>query len=99
MPPAATPLFGLAQVSIFNTVQNYYIDAFSQYAASAIAAGAMFRSIVGGVVPLFAPALFDELGYGWGWTVFALIALALAPSPALFMRYGRHLREKFTVDL
>ena len=33
-------LFGASQVSIFNTVQNYYIDSFEQNAASALAAGA-----------------------------------------------------------
>ena len=49
---------------ILNTTQNYYIDSFEKYAASAIAAGAVFRSLFGGVVPLFAPLLFDRLGYG-----------------------------------
>lgn len=62
---AATFLYGLGQVVIFNTIQNYYIDSFSKYAASAIAGGSVFRSLVGGVVPLFAPAMFDKLGYGW----------------------------------
>ena len=99
VPLAATPFFGFAQVSIFNTIQNYYIDAFSKYAASAIAAGAMFRSLVGGVVPLFAPSLFAALGYGWGWSVYAFVTMLLAPSPLLFMRYGPWLREHFRVEL
>ena len=95
----ATFFFGLGQVLIFNTLQNYYIDAFAQYAASAIAAGAVFRSLIGGVVPLFAPTLFDKLGYGWGWSVFAFLTVALAPSPLLFMRFGEQLRKRFEVDL
>ena len=95
----ATVFFGLGQVTIFNTVQNYYIDAFSQYAASAIAAGAVFRSIIGGVVPLFAPTMFDKLGYGWGWSVFAFLTLALAPSPLLFMKYGEAIRKRFEIEL
>lgn len=94
-----TALFGLGQVSIFNTVQNYYIDAFSKYAASAIAAGAVFRSLVGGVVPLFAPTMFEKLGYGWGWSVFAFLTVALAPSPLLFQRYGGYIRERFAIEL
>ena len=69
---------------ILNTVQNYYIDSFEKYAASAIAGGALFRSIFGGVVPLLAPGLFRKLGYGWGISVFAFVALLLAPAPLVF---------------
>lgn len=95
----STVFFGFGQVAIFNTVQNYYIDAFQAYAASAIAAGAVFRSLVGGVVPLFAPKLFEKVGYGWGWSVFGFLTLLLSPVPVLFFRYGEFLRERFAVDL
>ncbi len=47
-------------------MQNYYIDSFEKYAASAIAAGAFFRGLIGGVVPLFTPVLLDAVGVGWG---------------------------------
>jgi MFS family permease len=62
----STFFYGIGQVAVFNSTQNYYIDAFEKYAASAIAAGALFRSLIGGVIPLFVPALFDKLGVGWG---------------------------------
>jgi hypothetical protein len=42
----------------FNAVQNYCIDSFEKYAASAIVGGCVFRSLVGGVVPLFAKSPF-----------------------------------------
>lgn len=61
----STFFYGIGQVIILNSTTNYYIDCFESYAASAIAAGAVFRSVVGGIVPLFAPALFERLGYGW----------------------------------
>lgn len=96
---AATFFYGLGQVAIFNSVQNYYIDAFEKYAASAIAAGALFRSVIGGVVPLFTPAMTEKLGYGWGISVFGFLALLLAPSPLLFYKYGGWLREKFAIEL
>lgn len=48
----STFFYGVGQVAIFNSTQNYYIDSFEKYAASAIAAGALFRSIIGGVVPV-----------------------------------------------
>ncbi|KAI9810683.1 MAG: hypothetical protein M1827_006142 [Pycnora praestabilis] len=95
----ATGFYGLGQVTIFNTAQNYYIDAFEKYAASAIAAGAVFRSIVGGVVPLFVPALLRQVGYGWGFSVFAFISIALAPAPLLFQYFGEDLRTRFAIDL
>jgi len=51
------------------------------------------------VVPLFAPAMFEKLGYGWGWSVFAFLCVALAPAPLLFQKYGPFLREKFAIEL
>jgi len=95
----AMGFFGFGQVSIFNTSQNYYIDSFSKAAASAIAAGSLFRSVVGGIVPLFVPTLFDKLGYGWGWSCGAFACVALAPAPILFYKFGQRLREKFAIEL
>ena len=99
VPILSTVFFGLGQITILNTVQNYYIDSFSRYAASAIAAGAVFRSIVGGLVPLGATKLFEEVGYGWGVSVFAFCSLVLSPAPVLFYRYGQRLREAFAIEL
>lgn len=94
-----TVFFGIGQVAVFNTVQNYYIDAFQKYAASAIAAGAVFRSLFGGLVPLVAPPLLKALGYGWGLSLFAFASAALSPSPLLFYYYGPRIRERYAVDL
>ena len=96
---ASTYFYGIGQVMILNTTTNYYIDSFEKYSASAIAAGAVFRSVVGGVVPLFAPAWFEALGYGWGISVFGFMALAIAPAPIIFYFYGQKVREKFWVEL
>lgn len=99
VPTLSTVFFGLGQITILNTAQNYYIDSFQKYAASAIAAGAVFRSIVGGIVPIFAPAIFDSVGYGWGVSVFAFLSLALSPAPLLFYKFGARIRERFEIDL
>lgn len=95
----STVFFGFGQVTIFNTVQNYFIDSFSQYAASAIAAGAVFRSIMGGLLPLVAPSLFEAIGYGWGISMFAFLNLALSSFPLLFYLYGESLRMKFAIEM
>ncbi|KAK3048782.1 hypothetical protein LTR09_009894 [Extremus antarcticus] len=95
----ATFFYGIGQVMILNTTTNYYIDSFERYSASAIAAGAVFRSVVGGIVPLFAPTLFEKLGYGWGVSVFGFLALAIAPAPLIFFYFGAKVRERFWIDL
>lgn len=94
-----TFFYGIGQVMILNCTQNYYIDSFESYAASAIAAGTVFRSLVGGIVPLVAPGLFDRLGYGWGISVFGFVSLALAPAPVLFYVFGEKIRERIVVKL
>lgn len=94
-----TFFYGIGQIAIFNCTQNYYIDAFEKYAASAIAAGALFRSVIGGIIPLFVPTLFDKMGVGWGMSIFAFVAVLLAPSPLLFFFYGGILRDRFAIQL
>lgn len=96
---SATFFYGIGQVLILNCTTNYYIDAFERYAASAIAAGAVFRSLFGGVVPLFAPIWFEKLGYGWGISVFGFLSVAVAPAPAVFYWYGERMRERTKIVL
>ncbi|KAF2805936.1 membrane transporter [Mytilinidion resinicola] len=96
---SSTFFYGIGQVMILNTTQNYYIDSFEKYAASAIAAGTVVKSITGGVVPLFMPALFEKHGYGWGISAFAFVSLVLAPAPLTFYAFGARLREKFSIEL
>ncbi|EME86114.1 uncharacterized protein MYCFIDRAFT_202389 [Pseudocercospora fijiensis CIRAD86] len=95
----ASFFYGVGQIIILNSTTNYYIDSFERYAASAIAAGAVFRAVVGGIVPLFAPMLFENVGYGWGISVFGFLALAIAPAPLIFLIYGAKVRERYWVDI
>jgi hypothetical protein len=97
IPIIATFFYGIGQVLILNTTQNYYIDSFEKYAASAIAGGSVFRSLMGGVVPLFSPMLFDKVGYGWGISVFGFASVVVAPAPAVFYVYGERVRERFKI--
>ncbi|KAL2817766.1 MFS multidrug transporter [Aspergillus cavernicola] len=57
------------------------------------------RSIMGALLPLAGPAMFDALGLGWGNSLLGFIALAFVPVPILFNRYGQAIREKFPVKL
>lgn len=96
---AATFFYGIGQVMILNTTQNYYIDSFEKYAASAIAAGAVFRSLFGGLIPLLAPTMFEKLGYGWGGSIFGFMAVAISPAPLFFFYYGERIRKRYEMEL
>ena len=74
---------------------RYYIDSFEASAASALAAGAFLRSVMGGLVPLFVGGLFDKIGDAWGWAVFGFLSVILMPAPMVFYWTGRRLREKY----
>lgn len=69
------------------------IDAFTVYAASAIAANTVLRSIVGGLLPLAGLSLYEKLGLGWGNSLVAFIALGLTPVPFVFYIWGERIRK------
>jgi hypothetical protein len=81
------------------SVNTYVVDAYTRYAASAIAATTLLRSLFGALLPLAGPALYTHLGLGWGNSVLAFIALALVPIPWLFFAYGESLRKRFPIEL
>jgi multidrug resistance protein len=46
--------FGLAQILLFLSIMNYIADCYLQYAASALAANSLLRSVLGATFPLWA---------------------------------------------
>jgi hypothetical protein len=81
-------------------ISSYLIDAFTIHAASAIAANTVLRSLLGALLPLAGPPMYEALGLGWGNSLLGFIALAMAPIPVLFWRYGEQLRlsKRFNVS-
>lgn len=71
---------------------NYLIDAFTIYAASALAASTVLRSLFGCFLPLVGPPLYENLGLGWGNSTLGFIAIAMIPIPMFFWKYGEKLR-------
>jgi hypothetical protein len=80
-------------------VQSYLVDAYTQYAASAIAAATILRSLLGALLPLAGQPMFDKLGVGWGNSLLAFIALAFSPVPWIFWKYGERIRTKNLIKL
>lgn len=74
------------------TVSTYLVDAFTVYAASAMAANTVFRSLAGALLPLAGQKMYDTLGLGWGNSLLGFIALALCPLPIVFYVFGERIR-------
>jgi MFS family permease len=87
--------FGMGTIAAFQCVTTYLVDSYARYAASAVAAVTILRSLAGFSFPLFAPLMFEALGNGWGNTVLALAAVGIGiPIPILLWMFGEKLRKK-----
>jgi hypothetical protein len=75
----------------------YVIDTYTIYAASALAAMSVIRSIGGSVLPLAALPMYNALGIGWGNSLLGFVAIALLPVPFFIIRYGEGLRVRFEI--
>lgn len=97
IPQIGTAITGFGAILIFICIQTYLIDAFVEHAASVIGANAVFRGIAGALVPLAGLKMYDNLGWAWGNSTLGFIALAFAPLPLIFGRYGAKIRSfKYT---
>ena len=92
VPILGTVLVGLGILYVFLPVQLYFIDTFTVFAVSALAANAVMRSVLGTTIPLAGPALYARLGLGWGNTLLGFLVLAFAPLAVLLLRHGEKIR-------
>lgn len=88
-------IFSWGMVAFMLPVTTYLIDVFHAKAAGPVGAAAVLRCLAGGLLPLCADNLYTSLGYGWGNTLLAFVALAFTPFPYLFYKNGERLRERF----
>lgn len=86
--------FGFGCVLVILPIVNYLIDSYTIYAASVLAAAAIFRSIVGAVFPLFTTKMYENLGVHWATSVPAFLTLVCVPFPFIMYRHGKALRMK-----
>lgn len=93
VPVIGTSFFGIGLLVTIVCTLTYIVDAFTEYAASATAANAVMRSVVGATLPLAGPKMYQALGIGWGNSLLAFIALAGCPIPWLFYKYGERIRK------
>lgn len=89
---------GMSLILATLPLSAYVVDAFGLYSASAMTGFIVARCLMGTFLPLATTPLVGEFGYGWGFTVLAFVTLAVAPIPAVVMRYGEdwRARSKYT---
>ncbi|PHH85048.1 hypothetical protein CDD83_986 [Cordyceps sp. RAO-2017] len=94
-PNVGAAIYAAGTIASFQCVQGYTVGSYSRYAAGAVGVITVLRSLAGFGFPLFAPYMYESLGYGNGGTVLAACAVAIGwPSPALLWLYGAKLRAK-----
>jgi len=96
-PNIGAALFAAGVITGFQCMQTYIVDAYTRYAASAIGAATVLRSLCAFGFPLFAPYVYAALDYGWGNSLLAFLAIGLGwPAPILLWKFGETLRAKST---
>ncbi|KAF8867034.1 putative MFS transporter [Acephala macrosclerotiorum] len=95
MPDIGAAIYAGATVLELVCVQGYLIDTYPLYAASAMASVLVLKSLLGFALPLVAPALYGKLGFAWGNSLLAFIAIFIGiPGPILLWQYGSWLRKR-----
>ncbi|KAK0125648.1 hypothetical protein ONS95_000347 [Cadophora gregata] len=93
--PASSGIaFGFGMVLCYYSVNNYIIDSYQKFAASALAAKVFLRSGGGAAFPLFTTQMYDRLGLQWASWLLAFIGLAMVLIPYSFYYFGAKLRAK-----
>jgi hypothetical protein len=87
-------------VTNLQVVSPYLVEAYEGQSASAVASVAIVRSVAGFSFPLFAPALYDSLGYGWGSSVLGFFGVFFGiPAPIVLWYFGPKLRKHYGTSL
>lgn len=93
MPNLGALIFTAGTLSCLQGMQTYIVDSYQMFAASALAACAILRSLAGFGFPLFAPYIYQNLGYGWGTSVLAFFSMGVGwVAPVVFWHFGPKLR-------
>ncbi|KAG2065935.1 multidrug resistance protein 4, partial [Suillus decipiens] len=94
MPIIGTAILGFGIMTSSLAIQLYLVDTFT-YAASAVAAASMLRFLFGFAFPLFGQQMFAALGYGWGNSLLAGLAIVIGiPFPIWIYYAGERMRAR-----
>ncbi|KAK4692446.1 MFS transporter, DHA1 family, multidrug resistance protein, partial [Lecanoromycetidae sp. Uapishka_2] len=86
--------FSVGTFLLFNSVLNYLPDAYPEYAASVLAGNDFMRSSFGAGFPLFATAMYKNLGVAWASSLLGFLSIVFIPIPFVLYRYGARIRQR-----
>lgn len=96
VPIIGSAWFSIGAFLLFQCILNYLPDAYPEYAASVLAGNDLFRSAFGAGFPLFATAMYNDLGVNWASSTLAFISIAFIPIPFVLYKFGPTLRNKYS---
>lgn len=92
---AGVLIFSFGNTLSGQVITAYVIDAYPDHVASASAGAQLVRSLTAFGFPLFAPTMFEILGYGWSDTILAVSGILIGlPATAGLWWYGSSLRQR-----
>lgn len=93
VPIIGSGFFTIGSFLLFNAVLNYLGDAYPDHAASVLAGNDFMRSSFGAGFPLFASAMFRNLGVPWASSTLGFLSIAFIPIPFVLYFYGETIRK------
>ena len=85
MPIFGSDFFSVRTFLLYKSVLNYLPDAYPEYAASLLAGNGFLRSSFGAGFPLFATAMYENLGVGWASPTLEFLSIAFIPIPFIIL--------------
>jgi MFS family permease len=99
VPIIGSALVGFGNMCFFMPVMGYLVDAFTIYAASALAANTVLRSIGGALLPLAGRSMYHSLGFGWGNSLLGFVTIGFCPLLIMLYKFGETIRLKYPIEL
>ncbi|KAK4957142.1 GTPase-activating protein [Elasticomyces elasticus] len=96
MPILGSAWFSIGSFFLFIAILNYLPDAYPNHIASVLAGNDLMRSSFGAAFPLFANAMYRNLGVAWASSMLGFISIAFIPIPFVLYKYGPVLRNKYS---
>ena len=95
MPNIGCAIFTAGVYICSSCVSVYVIDGYTSYAASAISTNLVLRSCFAAFFPIFAPYMFEELGFGKSATILAGCFLVVGTVTILVLWFwGEKIRKR-----
>ncbi|KAI0386742.1 major facilitator superfamily domain-containing protein [Hypomontagnella monticulosa] len=94
VPIIGSLLFGIGNILVFIGIFTFLVDAYPEYAASALAANSFVRCLFAAIFPLFGTQMYERLGFQWASSLMAFLTLAMMPFPYIFFKYGKSIRSR-----